>query len=71
MTVSIDWARADSRCLIDNATVVLPGSVVLNQSLLIENGKVERIAPAGQMTAEVDQRFDLHGQYLVPGFIDL
>jgi len=51
-----------------NATLVLPDTVLHDSALLIENGVIKAIEPIGVTNAHV---FDLHGQTLMPGLIDV
>ncbi len=60
-----------SRIRIDHATLVLPDRLVHDQSIFIRDGKIEQVGPAGPMAPPVDHCFDLGGDYLAPGFIDL
>lgn len=51
-----------------NATLVLPDRVLTDSSLLIEDGVIKAIEPIGVRHAQV---FDLQGQTLLPGLIDV
>jgi alpha-D-ribose 1-methylphosphonate 5-triphosphate diphosphatase len=51
-----------------NATLVLPDTLLTNSALLIEDGVIKAIEPTGVRHAQV---FDLSGQILMPGLIDV
>jgi alpha-D-ribose 1-methylphosphonate 5-triphosphate diphosphatase len=57
-----------SATYITNARVILPDSVLENSAVLIEDGRIAAIEPAGSHRAQV---VDLQGQWLMPGLIDL
>ena len=61
-----------SQLLIANAAVVLPDRVLNGHSVLCEQGRIKRIAPATELqTTSAAQTIDATGKYLAPGFIDL
>lgn len=57
-----------SATYITNARVVLPNAVLENSAVLIEDGVIAAVEPAGSHRAQV---LDLRGQWLMPGLIDL
>jgi N-acetylglucosamine-6-phosphate deacetylase len=58
--------------LLENARVVVPGQVLKAFSVLLENGKIAAVGAREELGSEVaDQRVDLEGDFLAPGFIDL
>ncbi|MFB3904769.1 MAG: N-acetylglucosamine-6-phosphate deacetylase [Acidobacteriota bacterium] len=60
------------RRLLENATVVLPDRAQPAFSVLIEDGSIAAVARRDQLGAQVvDERADLGGDFLAPGFIDL
>jgi len=56
------------RTYLTHATIVLPDAVLEDASLLIEGGHIVAIDPEQASGA---QEISLHGQYLLPGLIDL
>jgi N-acetylglucosamine-6-phosphate deacetylase len=61
-----------TRGLIENATVVSGNRTAENQSVLLRDGRIARVGPSEKLNPEAaDERFDLAGDYLAPGFIDL
>jgi N-acetylglucosamine-6-phosphate deacetylase len=61
-----------SRRLIENSTLILPDRQLENSSVLVEDGRILAIGSREQMWREAaDDRVDLGGDFLVPGFIDL
>jgi putative selenium metabolism protein SsnA len=59
--------------LIENGTVLTAGkehAVLLNHSLLIEDGYIARIAPIRQFKGFKGKRIDASGKAVVPGFIN-
>jgi N-acetylglucosamine-6-phosphate deacetylase len=61
-----------SHFLIVNADVVLPDRVLKGHSVLCEQGRIKRIAPAAEFTTSNGAEIvDAAGKYLAPGFIDL
>ena len=60
------------KLLIRNATIVARDSLVEDQAVLCEAGKISRIAPSSQLLREhADEIVDASGCYLAPGYIDL
>ncbi|HXK61090.1 MAG TPA: amidohydrolase family protein [Acidobacteriota bacterium] len=60
------------RRLFENATVVLPGQARPRFSVLVEDGVIQTVAPREQLNDQVvEERIDLGGDFLAPGFIDL
>ena len=57
-----------SATYITNARVVLPDVVLENSAVLIEDGLIAAVEPAGSHRAQV---LDLQGQWLMPGLVDL
>ena len=61
-----------SQLLIANAAVVLPDRVLERHSVLCENGRIKRIAPATEFKeTRAAETIDATGKYLAAGFIDL
>lgn len=61
-----------SKLLIKNANVILPDSLLENQCVLCQAGKIAQIAPVGDFNkASAADIVDAAGKYLAPGFIDL
>lgn len=62
-----------SRILIKNGTIITFGSpcqVVEGQALLIEDGRIARIAPMGEIQGPFDQVLDAAGQLVMPGLVN-
>jgi len=58
--------------LINNAAVVLQDRVLPDHSVLCRNGKIVRVAPAGELSENTAESIiEASGKNLVPGFIDL
>ncbi|WP_439621086.1 amidohydrolase family protein [Hyphomonas sp.] len=69
--------RPKGRVLLIGANVVpmsdraAPGTVLVNHDILIENGRIARIAQAGEIGAEDNVLVvDVSGAYVIPGLID-
>jgi N-acetylglucosamine-6-phosphate deacetylase len=61
-----------SQLLVANTDVVLPDRVLKCHSVLCEDGRIKRIAPAAELKAVTGAEIiDANGKYLAPGFIDL
>lgn len=61
-------------CLIENARVVLPGEVLENGSVLIEDGHISAVGPMAEVADSVPmhlETIDARGAYLLPGLIDM
>lgn len=53
-------------------TVILPGSLVENTSLICRDGKITAMAPAGSIELPAGcKTLDCAGKYISPGFIDI
>lgn len=62
------------RRLLTHATLVTPDGVQTDSAVLIENGRIAAIGPAGQLAdafAADLEVIDLEGAYVLPGLIDL
>ena len=62
-----------SRILIQNGTLITFGSpckVLENQALLIEGGRIARIAPREAIAGPFDQVLDARGQVVMPGLVN-
>jgi hypothetical protein len=60
--------------LLQGVTIVdtKSGALSLNMDILIENGKIRQMQPAGSPIMETDvQMIDAHGKYVVPGYLDM
>jgi predicted amidohydrolase YtcJ len=60
--------------IFDNARLLTPGGGFSEGSLVVSGGKIASVLPAGEalpaQTAAEEQRVDLRGSYVVPGFVD-
>ncbi len=54
--------------LLKNAAVIVPGEKLARASVLIEDGRIARVAPGD---IDAGESIDLTGQTLYPGFIDI
>ena len=59
------------KVLIQNCRVVSPGIDLNSASILVENGKIARIIPAGAELPEAGQVIDATGLTAMPGFVDV
>jgi len=60
------------RMLITHAMVVLPDKTLGSQTVVIADGRIEKVCPDGACPSDADDIvFDAKGLYLAPGFIDL
>lgn len=60
------------RRLIENAVLLLEERTLDNSSVLLEDGKIAEIGTREQMSRKaVDERVNVGGDFLAPGFIDL
>jgi putative selenium metabolism protein SsnA len=62
-----------ARILIQNGTIITFGSscrVLEGQALLIEDGRIQRIAPKASISGPFDQVLDAQGQLVLPGLIN-
>jgi N-acetylglucosamine-6-phosphate deacetylase len=51
---------------------IFTGEELLNEhAVIIENGQIKELILQAQLPASITQRFDLQGNTLAPGFIDL
>jgi len=60
--------------LLKNVTIVdtKNGNLLKNMDILLVDGKIEKIAPTGQITAQQNvQVIDASGKYVVPGLINM
>jgi len=57
--------------VLSGADLVLPGRILGPGSLVIEGDRIVEIRDGGIAAAPGDTHFDLHGYYVVPGFIDV
>jgi N-acetylglucosamine-6-phosphate deacetylase len=57
--------------LLRNASLVLPDRTIESSSLLIENGRIARVATAAETTPTSESTIDLSGLTIFPGFIDV
>ena len=63
-----------SRILIQNGIIIPFGSpcrVLEGQALLIEDGRIDRIAPAKDIQGPFDQVIDATGQVVMPGLVNI
>ncbi len=59
------------RYLIKNGRIILPDEILVNSSLLISDGKIEKIIPDGQQISGEYEEIDAKGMYVSPGFVDI
>ncbi len=58
--------------LIKNAKIITEDTILVNHSVLCEQGKIVKIAPDAELSEVVaDEVIQAQGKYLAPGFIDL
>jgi imidazolonepropionase-like amidohydrolase len=64
---------ADSSILIQNVTVIDPGASTVTPatSVLLAGGKIQAVAPAGQLSRGDARVIDGTGKYLIPGLWDM
>ena len=60
-----------TRTLLTGADLVLPDRVAVNHTLVIEDGRIADISAGVRTAAGRDQRIDLTGHVIVPGFVDV
>jgi N-acetylglucosamine-6-phosphate deacetylase len=61
-----------TRTVIQHATVVFPDREAQDYSVLLQDGRISRVGPSEDLRSEAaDERIELGGDYLTPGFIDL
>jgi N-acetylglucosamine-6-phosphate deacetylase len=67
-----DSNRPSRTALLHGARVVLPQGAIESASLLVEGGRIARIYQQGAgADAQAEEKFDLSGLTLFPGFIDI
>lgn len=67
-----DGRLTQRKLLLRNANLVLPDETMEGASLLVEDGRIERISGRAQdAEARLDETFELDGATLFPGFIDI
>lgn len=59
------------RTLLHNACIISPGFQLDNAAVLLHGERIERLFTAKQKLPEAEQKIDLEGQWLLPGFIDI
>jgi N-acetylglucosamine-6-phosphate deacetylase len=57
--------------ILSDADVVLPDRLVSPASVLLDRDRIVDILPGAVSGGPSDVRFDLHGHYVLPGFIDV
>ncbi|MBA1335510.1 MAG: Alpha-D-ribose 1-methylphosphonate 5-triphosphate diphosphatase [Firmicutes bacterium] len=57
--------------LISNGKLVFEDRIAENYELLIKNGRINKIAPAGEIKKDGLEVIDARGGYVSPGFIDI
>ena len=63
----------ENSLLIKNGTIITLGGnprVLNNHAILIENGKIKKIAPVKEFTEKYDNVIDASGKVVLPGFIN-
>ena len=60
-----------TRTLLTGADLVLPDRVATNHTLVIEDGRIAEISTGLRTVAAGEQRIDLTGHVIVPGFVDV
>ena len=58
-------------CVIKNARIVLPESLISNGFLEIVNGRITKVSEGEPSSSSIDLIFDAQKATLTPGFIDL
>src|SRR3984957_2561916 len=68
-----ETAPVEPSILIKNVTVIDPftGSVTPATSVLVTGGKIQAVAPAGQLSNIRARVVDGTGKYLIPGLLDM
>ena len=61
---------ADMPTALENGRIVLPGRVVADQALVIENGRIAGLAGPADLGSELE-RVDVGGNWITPGLIDI
>ncbi len=57
--------------LIKNAKIITEDTILVDYSVLCEQGKIVKIAPDAELNEVADEVIQAQGKYLAPGFIDL
>jgi len=59
--------------VLDHVTIVdtRDGKLVRDRAIVIDHGKIATIARGGSVTAGAARRIDLHGKFVVPGYLDM
>lgn len=67
------WAASPPALVLDGVTVVdvKDGRLAPGMSVLIQDGRIARIAPANTVKAGDVQRVDATGKFVVPGYLDM
>ena len=60
-----------SKTIIKNAHVISPALDIEGASVVIEKGRVTRVAKGDVSAKGADTIVDVNGQYVMPGFIDV
>lgn len=74
LSATVAGAQDKGGLLLDGVTVVstADGSLQPNMAVLVENGRIVRVAHAGTVRADADvRRVSARGKYIVPGFLDM
>ena len=74
LAVAATGARAAAKIVLDGVTIVdtRTGALTPNRAVVIEGSRIVSIVPAGQVKiAPGDQRIDVHGKFVTPGFNDM
>lgn len=61
------------KLLLNGVTIVstVDGRLTPNMSILMERGRIERIAPVGSLTDASAETIDAAGKFVVPGYVDM
>lgn len=59
------------RLIFENAQILMGDVLQENASVVVEDGVVQSVGVVTPGTSPGDQRFDLDGRFLVPGFVDI
>jgi N-acetylglucosamine-6-phosphate deacetylase len=72
MAVSTPWgSRTATRTLLAGADLVLPDRVAASHTLVVEHGRIVEVSGALRTVSAGEDRRDLTGHIIVPGFIDV
>jgi hypothetical protein len=72
MTSAAEPAGPSQGLVLNGVTIVdtHDGSLTRDMTIVIDNGKIAKIAPAGSISGRSARAVDAHGTFVVPGFCD-